>query len=305
MRVAIIGAGLAGITAGQTLRAHGLQPVVFDKGRGIGGRLATRRGPPGVQFDHGAPHLRAQQAGFASVLRDAVDAGAAQGWTAPDMHPSVVGVPGISAVAKHLAQGLDIRLETEVRQIAQTDTGWTLDGDDFDRLILTVPTPQAQQLAGAFGDVTDALAQVNMAPNLTLMLALPQDAVVADPPSSCPEGAISSLILDNDKTGRTGPQCWVARASDDWSISHLETEKDALARLMLPLVERMLGITASNALYVAAHRWRYAQCTVPLGQPFLSVSDSLFVGADWSLGPTAEDAWRSGRAMADAVVRTL
>jgi len=43
MRVAIIGAGLTGLTAASLLRDAGVEITVFDKSRGLGGRLSTRR----------------------------------------------------------------------------------------------------------------------------------------------------------------------------------------------------------------------------------------------------------------------
>ncbi|HIP78813.1 MAG TPA: FAD-binding protein, partial [Kiloniellaceae bacterium] len=42
-RIAVIGAGLAGLLCARRLQDAGLHPVVFEKSRGLGGRLATRR----------------------------------------------------------------------------------------------------------------------------------------------------------------------------------------------------------------------------------------------------------------------
>ena len=41
-RVVVVGAGVAGLTAARSLAAFS-DVVVVDKGRGVGGRLATRR----------------------------------------------------------------------------------------------------------------------------------------------------------------------------------------------------------------------------------------------------------------------
>ena len=49
----VVGAGISGLLAAQELTAAGWRVVVLDKGRGVGGRMATRRVGDGT-FDHGA-----------------------------------------------------------------------------------------------------------------------------------------------------------------------------------------------------------------------------------------------------------
>ncbi len=67
-----------------------------------------------------------------------------------------------------------------------------------------------------------------------------------------------------------------------------------------------LGRLPPQPLYETVHRWRYALTETPLGAPFLSAWDGrLLIGGDWALGPGAEDAWSSGRAMAEAIALAL
>ena len=51
-RLVVVGAGLAGLTAAQAL-TDAFDVIVLDKGRGFGGRMATRR-IGDATFDHGA-----------------------------------------------------------------------------------------------------------------------------------------------------------------------------------------------------------------------------------------------------------
>ncbi|MEM8732405.1 MAG: FAD-dependent oxidoreductase [Pseudomonadota bacterium] len=302
MRIAVIGAGLAGVTAARALADAGLSPVIFDKGRGIGGRLATRRGDGGFQFDHGAQYLPADSSGFAAVLERAKAAGVAVPWTLDDGRDVVVGTPGMNALPKYLAQGLDVRQEAEIDAIRKAQGGWSLAGSVFDRVICTVPAPQAMRLVAEMGALCDALSVVVMDPNLTLMLALPAEASPSFAARSDLDDSVAWLACNSSKPDRPGPGCYVAQASLAWSKAHLELEKSEIAERLLPSVCHHLGVDASDAIYVAGHRWRYAQASKPLAQPYLSADETLFLGGDWALSGRAEGAWQSGQAMAEAVL---
>lgn len=303
MRIAIIGAGMCGVTAARVLADAGHAPVILDKGRGVGGRMATRRVGDGLQFDHGAQYLSAKKAGFAALLDRAREMGAAHRWTPQGTSERTVGSPGISAIPKCLSNGLDLRLGTDVESIDQVDGGWSVAGLTFDRVICTTPSPQTARLLGRHS-LTQALEPVVFAPNLTLMLALPKAEQPPFTSRRAPDDNIAWIALDSAKTSRPGPDCWVAQASPEWSRAHLELDKDEIAAKMLPMVCAIIGADPTAALYVSGHRWRFALAETPLGQPFLTDGTGLFLGGDWALAGRVEAAWDSGQAMAQAVLAT-
>lgn len=63
----VVGAGLAGLVAAQRLAAAGIRVTVFDKGRGPGGRMATRREGDAC-WDHGAQFFTARDPRFAEMV---------------------------------------------------------------------------------------------------------------------------------------------------------------------------------------------------------------------------------------------
>ena len=63
----VIGAGIAGLIAARALRAAGHRVLVLDKGRGVGGRMATRRIEGGV-FDHGAQFVTVRDPRFQQIV---------------------------------------------------------------------------------------------------------------------------------------------------------------------------------------------------------------------------------------------
>lgn len=299
----IIGGGMTGITCARSLQAAGWPVRVLDKGRGLGGRMATRRadlatGP--VTFDHGAQYLRPRDPAFAKAM---VAAGAT-GWGTPDDLARLVGVPGMSTLPRALAHSLPCLQQAEVTHLAQTDGHWHLQGPAGEfrarRVVLTIPAPQAAALLGQDHPFAAQLAQVVMDPCLTLMAAFPKDSPRPFSYRLDPDHALAWIAEDSAKPGRSDTAVtWIAQAGKAFSTVNLNASAAEIGARMLPLLADVLGVDPGQALHVQAHRWRYAQASTALGQPFLRSADrTLYVGGDWCLGARAEDAWQSGQAMA-------
>jgi renalase len=158
-RVAVVGAGIAGLTCARTLTDHGFAVTVFDKGRGPGGRTATRRVNPDLAFDHGAQYFTARDPNFVRSVGVWLERGVVaewggrivklQGGAAADTtpQPRYVGVPGMSAVAAHLAAGLAVQWETLTARSSVSPAGWQLVDESgggygpFDFLVVALPAP--------------------------------------------------------------------------------------------------------------------------------------------------------------------
>ena len=158
--VLVIGAGMAGLIAAAELQRAGRSVRVLDKGRGVGGRLASRR-IEGATFDHGAPGFTASHPWFATEVVQARLNGTVTAWTpgSDTSHPdsrSWRGTPSMSAVPKQLARGLDLQLETTVTDLRPHADRWlatTASGQTFASraVVLTAPVPQALVLLRAGG----------------------------------------------------------------------------------------------------------------------------------------------------------
>ncbi len=299
--VAIIGSGITGLACARALVAAGLTPVVFDKGRGIGGRMATRR-VGAAQFDHGAQYVTAKGAGFAAVLSRMIAEGAAAEWQ-DGTAGRIVGVPGMTALAKALAVGVTVHQGHEVSRVTRVDGDWHLRIGATDhqaaRVVITVPAPQVAGLLGPDHPLTAPLRAVQIDPCLTLMAAVNAPAPFVT--RSDGDDPLAWIAQDSHKPGRPVGDIttWVAQAGTAFSRAHLDLDPAAMAAVMLPLLCDRLGVMPDQVAYAAAHRWRYARVAAPLGQPFLSTDDgSLYLGGDWCIGPRVEAAWTSGTAIA-------
>ncbi|WP_102108507.1 NAD(P)/FAD-dependent oxidoreductase [Oceaniglobus roseus] len=299
MEIAVIGAGLAGLVAARRLADAGQEVTVFDKSRGLGGRLASRR-REGWAFDHGAPGVDPAGSGLSAWLAEAEAAGAADPTgSAPNTHR---GLPGMSGLVKPLAEGLEIRREVTVEQVLTQGAGFRLvaaHGQElgrFDRVISAIPVVQARRvLSGVLGgNGVGALESVVMDPCWTLMAGWTVDPKPNAPATAEPFAA----ILRQDR----GRPVWVAHASPGWSRAHLEQEAERIRPVLLNALMAQLGTTTLPAIAMA-HRWRFARTARPLGRPFLSEAGGrVLAGGDWALGPRAGHAWASGAAMAEALL---
>ncbi len=303
---------MAGLACARRLADTGLAPVVFDKGRGLGGRLATRRSDHGA-FDHGAQYVTARTPAFRAFLDDLKAEGAAADWRPVEQGASppkdwTVGAPAMNALVKPLARDLDLRLKTPVAAARRDGYGWRLEtpaepAETFDLVVSTVPAPQARDLFAAEPGMAERLDGVEIAPCLALMAAFDAPTGVPFDVRRFESGPLAWLARNGSKPGRGAGECWTLHASPSWSREHLELALPEVAERLRPLFLEALGGGLPEITHAAAHRWRYALVTAPLGQSHLASDDgSLLIGGDWCLGPRVEYAFQSGQALADAVL---
>ncbi|MES2713150.1 MAG: NAD(P)-binding protein [Pseudomonadota bacterium] len=318
-RIAIIGAGLAGLAAARALIAAGHAPHLFDKGRAPGGRLATRRAEvEGVklQWDHGAQYLRARGASFAQALTDA----GTLPW--PDAERRV-GTPGMSAVPRALAKGIPGSFGRHVGAITGEPGAWTLAHWDaaearpgaslpaseptrdgaFSAVLVTAPAPQAAELvAPLWPQAAMHLGPIRYAPCWTVLASFAERLALPD--ALRPESdTIGWATRDSSKPGRDpGAECWVIQAGPEFSRTHLEQPAAAVVPLLLEALARHAGAPLPARRIAQAHRWRFSLLEQGLGAPCLW-NPALRVGlaGDWCLEGRAEAAWDSGTALAHAL----
>lgn len=301
--VAVIGAGIAGVACAATLRDCGIKVRIYDKSRGMGGRMATRRVAP-WQWDHGVQYMVGEDPEFRRLLMKLPR------WTNASAKPWFVGQPSQNQLVKELAQGIELSLQTRIINIARGEDGrWIVETDaaasssPCDAIAVAIPAPQARNLlprTPAFA----ALHRVTMAPCWALLVATPE---LVDLPAviESPHEHIAWFAADHSKPGRpTGNGQYVVHANSAWSKRHLEASSETAKAALLECFQDIAGDV--DISYAAAHRWRYAFTETPLGQSCLFEGERL-IGAcgDWCLGRRVEHAFQSGLALGRALATKL
>ncbi len=306
-KIVIVGAGVAGLTCARALANAGYAPLVLEKGRGVGGRISTRRAQNGMTFDHGAQYFTAKSNEFRLFIEKIERSGGAAVWDDGSNLKRFVGTPGMNALAKHLAADLDVQTGLEVDHIAECSSGWEIKAGnrefECEKLIVTAPAPQTAKLIGKDHTLYETVSGAVLAPCLTLMAAFEPNQPQPFISRREPDDILSWIALDSSKPGRSADNCWVAQAGPKWSAERLEQDLPGVARDLLVLLCDRIGADISSAFHAVAHRWRYANVVTPIGSPFLrNENDNLFLGGDWCLKGRIEAAWASGNAIAERVL---
>ena len=322
-RVAVIGAGISGLICARTLADQGRAVTVFEKSRGVGGRLATRRADGGIGYDHGAQYFSARDPRFRRHVRSWHEDGIVEAWKGRvvDHFPDhivdrsnsgerYVAVPGMSALGKHLARDLEVLTETQVTSLERDGERWSVLGPEaarlgaFDIVVISAPARQSAQLLQPISSIGSRAASCEMRSCWALMLTF------ADGTGACFDGAfvhqspIAWMARNSSKPGRApAPETWVAHASSTWSLAYLECDPTEVQRHLSAAVSNVLGLPSRVPDHVAAHRWRYSIPAHIAGEDCLSdAAQRLVACGDWCRGTRVEDAFLSGMAAAGQVL---
>ncbi len=314
MNIAIIGAGLAGLVLADRLK-HDHSVRVFEKARGPGGRMSTRRADP-YAFDHGAQYFTAETAAFDAFLDDQRSAGRIAPWPSAlecvggaqvSSKPKWVAAPGMNAICKGLAEGLQVQSGAHVETLERAESAWLLvdktgaSEGPFDWIISTAPAPQTKALMPDAFSGHDALDTVRMSGCFALMLGFDAPLALSWTALKSATPPVGFMALNSEKPQRSTDPSLLIQSTNEWAEAHLEDEPERVIASLLEAASHLAGIDLSTASHKALHRWRYAATPVPAGVDFLK-DDALHLAVcgDWCLGSKVEAAFLSATRLADA-----
>jgi len=334
LQVAVIGAGIAGASCARALSRAGCAVDVFDKSRGPGGRLATRRlewtDPRGhrrlAKVDHGAPGFTASSAEFRQFLASALPPGSLAQWSPTlaagsrpldDDGPIHLPVPDMPALCRGLLRDVATTWGCPVERLHKGPLGWQVEAagsplaGPFDAVLLALPPAQAAALLTDHRrDWAQRASLALMQPCWTLMGVAGRQERGFDWDLGRPQqGPLSCVMRNESRPGREAPAGqthWVVHARAGWSRRHLEQPADWVQAEMQAALQDWLGqpIEWQHAL---VHRWRFAMPrasgAAPTRQCWWDASLRLGVCGDFLGGAGVEGAWQSAQALTECLMR--
>ncbi len=312
-KIAIIGAGLSGLSAAHLLKDYA-DITLFEKARGVSGRISTRRAEP-ISLITVRNILRLEQSRFRISFNPYSTKASSKGgmhyvkfkgnqiierrnWR--DEEPRYVGVPGMNHVAKFLAKRQNIHINTRIASLNHQDT-WQLTDEQgqqypgFDWVICTAPSPQAVDLLPDSFKYHADIQAIKMHACFSLMLGFEQNITLDFEAAHVTDSDLSWIAVNSHKPQRPDLFTLMVHSSEDYAEAHIDDDRDDVMQHLINETSHIIGQDVSQANYKTIHGWRYANNADKKQKSSIFIDQDLKLAAcgDWCLGGRVEGAFTS------------
>lgn len=309
----ILGAGLAGLSAARQLQTHRHDVEIIDKGRGVGGRLATRR-VGDARLDHGAQFFTTRGEVFTNTIAQAREAGVViewcRGFAEQDGYPRYRGAQGMTSLAKWLATNVPMQLGVEVDRVETADGQVRFVGTDdatiaqAPQAIITAPIPQMLNLFDRGNirpdaDLDTTLRATDYHATLALLAVVDGQPNIDEPGGMQFSSGPFTFIADNQRKGISPVRALTFHAEHDFSLRRFDDDAEQVHAELLEQARPWIG--HATVLESQLKKWRYAGPVTPLPNATYVIESNgarLALAGDAFAGPKVEGAFNSGYAAA-------
>ncbi len=324
----IVGSGMCGLTAANILHDNGISVTVLDKGRGIGGRIATRRFShemtgEGV-FDYGAQYFTVRDERFKKWVDKWIEIGIVNKWSEGfintegdlkiDNKDRYIGRENMRQITKYMAKDLDLHQSTKVTKFNWEDDRWNVLTEDENvfyskNLVLTSPVPQSLALLKESGinldsDLQNKLQNVEYEPCIVLMALCEGETTIPKPGGMWGNGKQISWITDNFKKGiKTDAVSLTVHTSATFSKNNWDESNESIYK---KLIDEIFELTGVKIVGYQVHKWLYSQPVNIIDSTFEFTENPgpIYFGGDAFSGPRVEGAFVSGFDIGNAIIST-
>ncbi len=321
--VAIIGAGIAGLTCGTALRGLVERVTVFEKSVFPGGRISRMRAGD-YEFNHGAQYFTVSNPLFWNIVSAWQTDGIVRPWdgwivelergqvTNSDLATQrFVGVPGMQAVAENLARRCDLQTSANIAELErQADGGWRLFNERgdyvgaFDIVVIATAAHQVAVLCRPVPAIGKAADGVDMTVCWSAMFAFERPLGIPYDAAHVLDSPLSWISRHQTSEASGGADCWILHASPEWSQKYAASFRGRVMHALLDAFWEATDLAPGKPAASAVHCWKHAAPINPISEDCL-FDDGAALGAcgDWCTAPRIEGAVLSGFSMADRVMK--
>ncbi len=315
----IIGAGIAGLSAARRLKELKIPHIVLDKGRSVGGRMATRR-LGNALCDHGAQVIPVQGPDMICTVDEWRDKKLVKscGPLSTRFHRGgdyYYAINGMHSIPKHMAHDLDVHTSWHVESVSFDNDIVTVRSKDGESIfarsiLLTPPIPQSLALLDNGQVSLDSerrtlLETIAYDRCIAVLVTIPGESNIPPPGGLWLGDEPIQWIADNRKKGLSSAETAITiHAGPVFSNTHWETDPNDVAKTLLNAASKWIGQEYTD---VQVHRWRYSQAITKHPRQFELVESPglLAFAGDGFRGNEIEGAHVSGIAAANALAKHL
>ena len=318
-RIAIIGAGLSGLTVAQQLKDHA-EITIFEKSTSVGGRISARTNST-FKFDHGAQFFRAKNKHFLSFLKPLIECGVIKRWDARfveingkvieyksqwnEEFPHYVGAPRMNSFLEVLASQIDIKFGQTVKFLQNKVDAWGLFDEEgthlgnYDWVLSSVPPWQTKHIFPKDFEFLQTLNSVNMSACFTVMLGFHEPLELEFDAALIKNNDISWISLNSSKPGRDSAPAILIHSSNDWADAHITKDLKEIESHLSNAFFEIVNLSFLDVRFVDSKLWRYANASKRIGEKaFIDRYRKLGACGDWCVQGKVEAAFLSGQALA-------
>lgn len=337
MLIGIIGAGIAGLTAGRILSQAGHEVVVFEKSRGFGGRMATRYygEEHQIKMDHGITAFTASDPGFQSFVDELIGKGLVKEWANTisyhngeayypehpmrEYQPYYVAPKGMNSIGKYMSRWMDFYQGEKVGGVTyfgntpQKKRSWminlsTINVVEVDAVIVATPAIQTYGIIQTAQDETDIrriikeIDSVRYTPCWTMMAGFDPDQKPDWKGIQLNNSDLGWISNESSKRENGGENTLVFQSSSEFAKRTQDQKHDQVMSAMIKAAAPIAGSWVQSPKWKDLHYWKFSRPEKTISKPFLEYRDDtapLAVVGDYFEGGGFESAWLSGKKLAD------
>ena len=322
-KIAIIGAGMTSLTLSSILRKK-FNITIFEKSRGVGGRMSTRRAEP-YFFNHGAQYFKINNEKFRVFLRPFFHENIIRPWNAnyaviknkvvikrekwEDKTSHYIAYPKMNSVIKHLANDFSINLSSKVERIEKISNEWFVYDDNnsaygpYDWIIFTIPPLQVTEILKSF-KYLNIIKKIKMRSCFSLMLGFENLKRIEYDVASFVDEDISWFVIKRFKLNNYFYSNILINSTYNYAERNEFKSREKIKNNLINIASTSIDVDLSNHRHNALHFWRYAMSEKKnkFGS-FLDSSSRVLVCGDWCMNGNIEGAFLSAKNGAEKILK--